>query len=147
MQGINDALDINRLREIVTRYQMMNIFILCVDRDGNRNRRSRLDGIENAFPGWPVFIAENAREELETWALAGLDLPREWSWSRVRAEISVKERYFEPLAKQMRVADGPGGRRKAMGVAAARRIRAIRRKCPEDFGNLAKRLQTLLTAA
>jgi hypothetical protein len=54
---------------------------------------------------------------------------------------------FEPLARQMGLADGPGGGgRKEMGAMAARHIPAIRRKCPEDFGSLANRLQALLTA-
>jgi hypothetical protein len=147
MRGINDALDTGRLREIVTRYAMIDYFILCVDRDGNKNRRSRLNEIEQIFTGKSVFIAENAWEEIETWTLAGLDLPADWAWSAVRSEISVKERYFEQQARLMGVANGPGGGRKEMGIRAARRIQAIRQKCPEDFGELAKRLRVLLAAA
>jgi hypothetical protein len=73
---------------------MIDLFILCVDRDGNKNRRGRLNAIEKAFAGKPTLIAENAWEELETWALAGLHLPRSWSWANVRSEVSVKERYL-----------------------------------------------------
>jgi hypothetical protein len=125
---------------------MVDFFILCVDRDGNENRRNRLDEIEQALTGRSVFIAEDAWEELETWVLAGLPLPSDWAWSTVRAEISVKERYFVQQAQRMGVANGPGGGRKQMGIRAARRIQAIRQKCPEDFGNLANRLRALLAA-
>ena len=54
-------------------------------------------------------------------------------WSQVRAEVSVKERYFDVLARLRGVADGPGGGRKRLGEEASHRIGAIRQKCPEDF--------------
>ncbi len=72
--------------------------------------------------------------------LAGLDLPGEWNWAQVRAEVEVKERYFRRLAERRGVADGPGGGRKALGEEASRKINTIRRKCPEDFDALAQRL-------
>lgn len=120
---------------------MTDIFILCVDRDGEDGRRQRLDRIEDEFDGGRSFLAECAWEEIETWALAGLDLPKGWNWADVRAEIHVKENYFEPLAKGRGVANGPGGGRKALGEEAARRIPAIRSKCREDFDALARRLR------
>jgi hypothetical protein len=147
MRGIDDALSTNRLREVIARYPMVDCFILCVDRDGNKHRRDKLNEIETLVSGKPTLIAENAWEELETWALAGLRLPRSWTWATVRAEVSVKERYFEPLARQMGLANGPGGGRKEMGILAAKHIPAIRQKCAEDFGDLANRLRSLLAAA
>ena len=143
--GIREALKSERLREIVDRYDaMIDLFILCVDRDGNRSRRNRLDQIEAEFDGQRRFLAENAWEELETWTLAGLDLP--WRWSEVRAEVSVKERYFAPLARQRRVAGGLGQGRMRLGEEAARNITKIRQKCREDFDQLAHRAHTLLTS-
>jgi hypothetical protein len=143
--GIREALDPKRLEEIVERYGgMIQMFILCVDRDGQDGRRRQLDRLETEFGNGRIFVAENAWEELETWALAGLDLPSGWRWADVRADISVKERYFDALAAQRGVADGPGGGRKAFGEESARRIDVIRRKCPEDFDALAKRLERLV---
>ena len=140
--GIAAALNVERIREVVEQYKgMMAIFILCVDRDGDLGRCARLDNIELEFGGERVLLAENAWEEVETWALAGLDLPKEWIWADVRAEVHVKERYFEPLARQRGVFDGPGRGRKALGEEAARNIPAIRQKCREDFDALARRLQ------
>ena len=142
--GVGEALSTKRLSEIMGRYQgMIQVFILCVDRDGKAGRRTRLDRIESALGDGRTFLAENAWEELETWALAGLTLPSDWNWADVRAEIHVKERYFEPLAVHRGVADGPGGGRKVLGKEAARRIPAIRRKCPDDFDALAQRLESL----
>ena len=139
--GISEALKSERLQEIVDRYDAMtDLFILCVDRDGDEYRRNRLEQIEAEFDGQRRFLAENAWEELETWTLAGLDLPNDWRWSEVRAEVSVKERYFAPLAQQRGVADGLGQGRKRLGAEAARNVTAIRQKCREDFDRLSRRI-------
>ena len=141
--GVGEALKSERLAEIVERYQgEIDIFILCVDRDGDTSRRQTLDRIESEFKEKRAFFAENAWEELETWILAGLTLPSDWPWTDVRAEVSVKERYFEPLADERGLAGTLGGGRKRLGEEAARNIPAIRRKCPEDFDALARQLET-----
>ena len=140
--GVGEALKRERIAEIVARYEgMTQIFVLCVDRDGDEGRRRRLDRLEEEFGDGRAFVAENAWEELETWVLAGIDLPGDWSWADVRAEIHVKERYFEVLARNRGVADGPGGGRKALGEEAARRIPRIRQRCVEDFDRLSRRLE------
>ena len=72
--------------------------------------------------------------------MAGLDLPNEWRWAKVRTERDVKELYFEPLAARRGLSDSPGGGRKSLAEEAARRIDAIRQKCLEDFDHLARRL-------
>ncbi|MCY3753478.1 MAG: hypothetical protein OXG99_05235 [Alphaproteobacteria bacterium] len=143
--GVNEALKSDRLREIVNKYDgMIDIFILCVDRDGEPSRKQRLEQIEAEFGENRVFLAENAWEEIETWTLAGLDLPRDWRWAEVRAEKQVKERYFEPLVEQRRLSARPGRGREALGEEASRRIAAIRGKCPEDFDALALRLEAAI---
>ena len=145
--GIGEALKSERLTQIVERRRgWADIFILCVDRDGVAGRRQRLDQIETEFQGRCIFVAENAWEEIETWVLAGLTLPREWRWADVRAEVDVKERYFEPLAAQRNLTQTIGGGRKILGEESSRNIRDIRRKCPEDFDALARRLETAVQA-
>lgn len=143
--GVGEALKEERLREVVERHRgMVDVFILCVDRDGEVGRRHRLEQIEALFGDGPTFLCENAWEEVETWLLAGLDLPNDCRWQDVRAEVDVKERYFKPLAKLRGVSDGPGGGRKLLGEEAARNIAAIRTKCREDFDRLARRLADAL---
>ena len=141
--GVSEALKSNRIAEIVERYQgMVDVFILCVDRDGKEGRRQRLNQLESEFGTQQhTFLAENAWEEIETWVLAGVDLPADWNWQTVRAEIHVKETYFEQLVSQRNLSDAPGGGRKPLGEEAAHRIDAIRQKCPEDFDSLARRLE------
>ena len=141
--GIGEALKTDLLAEIVNDQRgMTDIFILCVDRDGVVGRRQRLDQIEAEFQGICVFLAENAWEEVETWALAGLELPGDWRWADVRAEVDAKERYFDRLALLRGLADSEDGGRRILGEEASRRIRAIRQKCPEDFDSLAGRLES-----
>lgn len=141
--GIGEALKSERLREVVERYPMVDVMILCVDRDGQAGRRQRLDRIETEFSDQGrAFLAQCAWEELETWVLAGLDLPAAWQWADVRKEVNVKEVYFDDLARQRGVADGPGGGRKHLGEEAAGRVDVIRRKCREDFDHLARRIES-----
>ena len=143
--GIGEALKLQRIAEIFEAYKgMITIFILCVDRDGDEGRRQRLDQIEEEFENTRVFLAENAREEIETWVLAGLNLPRGWRWSDVRAEIQVKEIYFEPLVDQRNLSSALGGGRKPLAEEASGRIGAIRQKCREDFDCLARRLEAAI---
>lgn len=145
--GIGEAMKSERIAEIVKKHEgMTDIFILCVDRDGDTNRRQRLNGLERKFGTGRTFFAENAWEEIETWLLAGMDLPENWRWQDVRAEVSVKEKYFNPLAEQRGIVRTPGEGRKALGEEAARNIPAIRQKCPEDFDALAQRLATFINA-
>ena len=146
--GVGEALKSERIAEIVRNNRgMTDIFILCVDRDGQAGRRQRLDDIEaevqEQFGDGARFLSENAWEEIETWALAGLDLPSEWRWADVRAAINVKEAYFEPLIVQrgMRIDSSHTGW-KTLGMEASHRINAIRQKCPEDFDALAQRLES-----
>ena len=145
--GIGEALKTERLQEIIQQYQgTADLFILCVDRDGVLGRRQRLDQLEAESSKGQTFLAENAWEEIETWVLAGVNLPSDWRWADVRAEVHVKETYFEPLADQRGVSDSPGGGRQVLGEEASRRISAIRKKCPEDFDDLARRLEATVGA-
>ncbi len=148
LAGVVEAMKPERLAGIVERYRgMTDVFVLCVDRDGSPGRRQALDGLEKRFNRKLVFLAENAWEELETWTLAGLALPDDWRWSDVRAAVDVKERYFDEFARSRGLSDAVGGGRKRLGEEAAHHVDAIRRKCPEDFDHLARRIETVLAGA
>ena len=145
--GVREALKSVNLAHIVERYGgMTDVFILCVDRDGDEGRRLRLDDIEEEFGEDQSFLGVNAWEEIETWVLAGLDLPADWNWADVRAEVHVKERYFDVLARQRDIADLPDGGYDELGQEAARRVDLIRLKCPQDFDDLAKRIEAVVAS-
>lgn len=142
--GVGEALKVERIQEIVDRYKSRtDIFILCIDRDGEVSRRQALDGLEERvrMPGVFLFFAEAAWEEIETWALAGLELPTQWRWHDIRKEVDVKETYFEPLVASRGLTTSPGKGRKRLGLEAARRIDRIVQLCSEDFGALATRME------
>ena len=147
--GISQALNKERIEEIINRYKgMVDLFLLCVDRDGVNGRQTRLRELElqanDLLPEDRCFLAENAWQEIEVWALAGLDLPRDWSWQDVRAEPNPKERYFEPIAKTRGLLEGPGEGRKTLGIEAARRYDRIRQLCPEDIQTMENRIKDWL---
>ena len=138
-------MDWELLGPVIERYKgMIDLFLICVDRDGNTTRRAALDNIETQAdkiaPGC-IVLAENAWQEIEVWVLAGHDLPSNWVWRDIRAEVNPKEAYFEPFATQQGVHQSPGGGRKALAQQAARRYNRIRRLCPEDVAALEARIR------
>lgn len=141
---MDEALKSKRIQEIVDRYKsMVDIFIPCIDRDGIVLRRQALDDTERKVQvrGTCIFVAEVAWEEIETWVLAGLDLPTAIQWEAIRKEVDVKEEYFEPLVQSRRLEALPGRGRKSLGLEDARRIDRILQRCPEDFDALTIRLE------
>lgn len=145
--GINEALKWERISEIIERYKgMVNLFLLCVDRDGKEGRREMLDKIEqqaaNILTGGRLLLAENAWQEIEVWVLAGHDLPADWNWQFIRNEINPKETYFLPFAAQLHVLDAPGEGRKLLAQEAVRRYSRIRQLCPEDIAVLENRINS-----
>lgn len=144
--GIEQALNREQIKKVIERYcGMIDLFLLCVDRDGNVDRRKRLNSLEEAMtrhlPTGKVLLAEHAWQEIEVWVLAGLDLPSSWSWQAIREERDPKERYFQPFAKQRGLLAEPGEGRRSLGVEAAQRYgQRIRQKCPEDILSLETRI-------
>lgn len=137
LRGVSQALDKEMLVRIFRQYRgMVDLFLLCVDRDGVASRRNTLNQLEafaaTKLPAKCTLIGENAWQEIEVWALAGLDLPKEWNWQDVRGERDPKERYFQPIAASRRLLDEPGAGRRTLGQEAARRYGRIRQLCPED---------------
>ena len=142
--GVTQALKWERIQAIIERHPMVDLFLLCVDRDGKAGRRKTLDKIEQRAervlsPG-KQFLAENAWQEIEVWVLAGHRLSSNWSWSAIRAEIDPKELYFEPLARQKGLLQEPGEGRKTLALEAAKQYPRIRNLCPE-IAELEARIQ------
>jgi hypothetical protein len=149
--GIGEALKAERINEIIERYKgMVDLFLLCVDRDGNEHRRQRLDALETIvgqiLPAPRILFAEHAWQELEVWVLAGHDLLDGWSWPVIRAEPNPKELYFDRLAQERGLINEPGGGRRTLGQEAARRYNRICQRCPEDIGILEARIRAWIGA-
>lgn len=146
--GVREALKWARIQEILDRYRgMVDCFLLVVDRDGEAGRKKSLASLEKEAAQFlgdeSRFFAENAWQEIEVWALAGLtDLPRSWAWKTVRAEPNSKEAYFERYVRQKGLTAEPFGGRLRLGQKAAQNYPRIRKLCPEDVGALESRLHS-----
>ncbi len=147
--GIDQALNWGRIREIIDLNRgMVDLFLLCVDRDGQEGRRAALDHLEEEargiLPARKTLIAVEAWQEVEVWCLAGLKLPKEWKWNEVRQEVHPKETYFLPLAEQRGSLEEPGEGRKSLSREAAANYNRIRSRCPEDVAALEERIREWL---
>lgn len=149
--GIDQALKWERIEEIINRYKgMVNLFIMCVDRDGKEARKAVLGNIEkeaaNILTSGRLLLAENAWQEIEVWVLAGHNLPSNWNWQEIRKEVHPKENYFLPFAKMRSLLDEPGEGRKTLTEEAAQQYRRIRQLCPEDIAALEDRIRSWLAS-
>ena len=151
LQGVSQALDAKQIQKILKRYYgMVDLFLLCVDRDGKEGRKTRLGQLEKLAATVlrvdDIFLAENAWQEIEVWVLAGLDLPSEWKWQQVRQERDPKEVYFLPYAQQRGLVEEWDQGRKTLATQAARRYKRIQQRCPEDVANLEGRIKGWIKA-
>lgn len=139
LRGVDQALDKQYLATIIDDYAgMVDLFLLCVDRDCKPTRRKKLDDRER----WAEeshccdLIAENAWQEIEVWILAGHNLPPDWSWQTIRRECNPKETYFAPFAESQKISNTPGGGRKILTEEAVSHYSRIRQLCQEDVAQL-----------
>jgi len=148
LRGISQALDFDKITQIINRYRMVDLFLLCVDRDNNVTRRLKLNNLETKaqeiLPENKFFLAENAWQEIEVWVLAGHQLPSQWQWQQIRQERDPKEIYFLPFALQRGVQDEPDQGRKTLTLEAVKHYSRIRQLCPEDIQNLEQRIKKIL---
>ena len=142
--GVSEALKWKRIEEVIDMYPMVHVFLLLVDRDGVEGRHVAIAKVEELAAGrlgaGRVLFGENAWQEIEVWALAGQDLPADWKWPDIRAELNPKEVYFEPWAKHRQLTKEPGQGRKTMGIEAAANYDRVRSRYAEDIRRLEARL-------
>ncbi len=137
VKGVDAVKKPGHIREIIENFNNVDLFVLCVDRDCDPHRRKALDDLElrvqKLLPRPRLFLAEQAWQEVEVWALAGIDwrLKPKWTWEAIRSERDSKEHYFEPIAKARRLLDSPGRGRAILGAEAARNYAKVRQNGPE----------------
>jgi hypothetical protein len=141
-----------QIEQILDDFSEAQLFVLCVDRDGHEPRRKILNELEERandklhYPG-RCFIAEHAWQEIEVWALAGIDwrLKPQWKWEVIRSERDAKEHYFEPIVKSRNLIRSPGQGRRVLGAEAARNYPKVRQNCPE-IRSLEERIRQWIAA-
>ncbi len=136
-QGVSQVLKWENLEKVLTQYRQVDLFIICVDRDGVESREAVLQNLEDQaqhFLGKTIQVVFGAQawQEMEVWVLVGFgDLPKDWKWSEVRSVRDPKELYFYPYAEQRGVINSPAKGRKSLGLEAAKNYDRIRQLCPE----------------
>lgn len=138
-RGYAQATDSARLQSVFQKYGgMVDLFVLCLDRDGEARRDAQGQTAEQVATNAGVTLfALVAHQEMEAWALAGASnfRPTDFgfaSWSDVRADPDIKERAFEPYASSQRLFGALGGGRAALGrEAGAAYAKRVRSRCPE----------------
>lgn len=151
LRGHAEALRWEKIQEILERYGgMTDLFLVCVDRDGNEDRRAKLDGLEKKaqeflsekYQSPKTFLGQNAWQELEVWVLAGCEnIPKIWKWSEIRAERKSKTSYFMRFTEQRSLLEARCQGRGLLAEEAAKRYDRIRQLCPEDIQELEKNLR------
>lgn len=150
-RGFDAVRSIDQVQETIAAYPAADLFVLCVDRDGEPHRREALDDLERkiakVLPAPRLFLAEHAWQEVEVWALAGINwrLKPKWTWDSIRGERDSKEVYFEPIARDRGLFESPGQGRKELGEEAARNYPKIRQNC-EEIRNLEERIRRWIKA-
>jgi hypothetical protein len=141
LRGAAQALDPAVVREIVEDNPMVDLFLLVVDadcdRDGNKGKASRR---EREHPG--KLIACLAVQELEVWMLALHKERIGARFSDVRKECDPKERWAEPLLEAMGT-DSPGGGRQAAMREIRGSYKSLRDTCKE-LGDLERAIRVWL---
>lgn len=129
LRGTSDALDADTIAGVIADNPMIDLFILVVDRDCDRDHneaKAAARTIEHAGR----LVACLARQEVEVWMLA-LHLPRvEASWTTIREECDPKERFGAPLLHVLG-STGPGAGRKAAMRALPGNLRSLLSRCDE----------------
>jgi hypothetical protein len=151
VRGLESVKAADTIRQIISDFPEVDLFILCVDRDGDPHRREALDDLERKIGKIldppRLFLAEHAWQEVEVWALAGINwrLKPKWTWDAIRGERDSKEVYFEPIAKHRLLFELPGQGRKEFGLEAARNYGKVRQNCPE-IRDLEERIRRWIAA-
>lgn len=138
LRGINEALNSERLAGIIRDNPMVDLFLLIVDRDCNREgNEERVAARVAAHPD--KLIGCLAVQEVEVWMLA---LHLDSGFSEVRRHCDPKEKWAEPLLGHLGT-DGPGkGRKKAMRALTGK-WRGLSARC-EELGALQQHIRDWL---
>jgi hypothetical protein len=129
LRGYTQALNPNVIRTIVDDNPMEDLFLLVVDRDCDRNGAvAKSQSIQHAHAD--KLIACLAIQEVEVWLLALYAERLDCSWSEIRVHCDPKERWAEPLLRDLGT-QGPGAGRVRAMRALKGQWRGLRTRCPE----------------
>ena len=138
LRGAGEALDKETVASIVRDNPMEDLFLLIVDRDCNRENHDEKAAKRQAEHAGRL-LACVAVQEVEVWLLALYKDRFQETFTEVRKECDPKERWAEPLLKELG-SEGPGRGRKAAMRALSGNWRSLHDTCPE-LRDLQQRIQ------
>jgi len=143
LRGVAQALNPSILADIVATYSMNDLFLVLVDRDGDKARAAVARAREAEHSG-RLFVCL-AIEEIEVWMLAIHSETLGTGWREIQAEIHPKERFAQPFlqerAPKLDAGQGRGWAMRDLG----RQWRGVLRRCPE-LDELKGRIEAWLAA-
>lgn len=143
LRGVAQALNAQKLQEIIEDNAMIDLFIVMIDRDCNRFHNEE-QAAARCGEHPRKLLACLAFQEVEVWALA---LHREGlPWSEVRKDCDPKERFWDPFVEARGWQGEVGrGRKKAMHGLGAK-WKGLLQVCPE-LAALREEVRAWLSAA
>jgi hypothetical protein len=131
--------------QLLDRYRYMNLILFLPDADG-KDRSGELRALEAEADGRGVrLLCCAALQEVEVWLLAGYHERLEASWPEVRAEASVKERFFLPFLSVHGDRRRAGGGRDLLMQKTLGNYRSLLALCPE-LADLENRIRQILSS-
>jgi hypothetical protein len=129
LRGASDALDGGMIDEIVAENPMVDLFLLIVDADCDRDgNRTKVAARATEHEG--RLIACVAEQEVEVWLLALYKEELGVQFSKVRQHCDPKEEWAEPLLEKLGTGS-PGRGRKAAMRRLSGAYRSLRDTCTE----------------
>jgi len=129
LRGASFALNPATVAEIVADNPMVDVFVLVVDLDCDRQgHQAKAAAREAEHEG--RLIACLAKQEVEVWMLALYRERLDTSWNDVRSHCDLKEAFAEPLLERLGT-DGPGEGRKRAMRALSGRLQGLLAACDE----------------
>jgi hypothetical protein len=125
---------------LLERYRHKDLILFLVDADG-KDRRGEFEALEKEAAGRGVrLLCCAAQQEVEIWLLAGHRDKLGARWQEVRAEVSVKERFFAPFLREYGNPRAAGGGREELMEWTLGSCEALLQLCPE-LAELAERIR------
>jgi len=141
VSGFEHARD--QVEEICERYKHFDLILFLPDRDGKEGREVSLEQLTDKLQkkNFP-FIAVAAKEEVETWLLAGHKNKLTRAWGEIQNDSDVKENEFRVFINKYGD-EGPGEGRERLMKETLKNFSGLKQSCPE-IENLISKIKTLL---
>lgn len=131
------------VEQVLERYSHYDLLLFLPDADG-KDRHKEFERLEKEAlkKGVNLFCCA-AKQEVEIWLLSGHLAKLNVRWEKLRAEVSIKEKYFAPFLNEHGDVRRIGGGRDLLMNATLQNYSGLLQRCPE-LAELEEKIRTLL---